>query len=109
MLWEDVCFFLNKLAKIDTISVNVWAEDFPQPDEKAERLLLKDFTFQGQMYTWWYFPVTWFSNTSVDDEEKIVKLSLMAKSHSHQLVWLGAQITDVSELMLYLSCLAKFT
>ena len=105
--WEDVCFFLNKLVK--TMPVNVWAEDFPQPDEGAGGPLPEDFALWGQMYTWWYFPEEWFLNTSVDDEERVIKLSSMTKSCLECLVWLGAWIADVSELMLYLPCLTKFT
>ena len=43
MLWENVCFFLNKLAKIETMPANVWAKDFPQLNEEAERPLPEDF------------------------------------------------------------------
>ena len=107
--WEDVCFFLNKLAKTETMPANVWAEDFPQPDEGAGGPLPEDFALRGQMYTWWYFPEEWFLNTSVDDEERVVELPSMTRSRLERLVWLGARIADVSGLMLYLPCLAKFT
>ena len=107
--WEDVCFFLNKLAKTETMPVNVWVEDFSQPNEGAGGPLPKDFALQGQMYTWWYFSEEWFLNTSVNDEERVVKLLLMTRSCLEHLVWLGAWIADVSGLMLYLPCLTKFT
>ena len=42
--WEDVCFFLNKLVKMET-PANVWEEDFSQSDEGAGRLLPEDFAF----------------------------------------------------------------
>ena len=52
VLWKNVCFFLNKLAKTETMPADVWTEDFSQPDKEAERSLSEDFTLQSQMYIW---------------------------------------------------------
>ena len=94
--WDDVCFFLNTFSKSEGMATKIEAQDFPQPAEGVGRPLPEDYLMRGQLYSWWYFPETWFSNANVDDEERVLELPSMAAPRLERILWLGSRIAAVS-------------
>lgn len=94
--WDDVCFFLNTFSKSEATEAKVEGEDFPQPDEGVGRPLPEDYVLRGQLYSWCYFPDTWFSKAKVDDEERVLELPSMVAPRLERIRWLGARIAAVS-------------
>ncbi len=92
--WYDICLFLNNLAGGSHSTPVIFAEDFPCPSEDS-RPLPEDFALRGQMYTQWYFPRTWFLETSVDDDKWSLETPSMTHSRSERILWLGHRIASV--------------
>ena len=93
--WVEICSFLNALAKPDAMTENVWARTFPKPDHGIGRPLPEDFGMRGLLYAEDYFPVNWFSDAAVDDEERSLELPSMAAPRVERILCLGIQIASV--------------
>jgi len=99
--WLAICFFLNALAgELHSMTSKIFAREFPHSgDEKGDkekaRPLPEDFVLRGQMYSQWYFPSTWFTNTMVDDDERTLELPSMVQPRMERILWLGHRIASV--------------
>ena len=90
--WGAVCSFLNTLlAEPEAMTARVWAEDFP----KQHKPLPEDFVMRGQLYTWRYFPPTWFTDAIIDDDERMLDSPLTVRARKERLLWLGNRIASV--------------
>lgn len=97
--WVEICSFLNSLAKPDTLTSQVWATNFPRPENAFGRPLPEDFAMRGQLYTQGFFPETWFSDAMIDDEERSLELPSMAAPRVERILWLGARIVSVCSIL----------
>ena len=93
--WGEICSFLNTLARPEALTTKVWAKEFPKPENGIGRPLPEDFTMRGQLYTQSLFPETWFSDATIDDEERSMELPSMAATRVERILWLGARIASV--------------
>jgi len=105
--WGEICFFLNSLAKPDTLTSRIWDQDFPRPENVFGRPLPEDFAIRGQLYTQGFFPETWFSDATIDDEERSLELPSMAAPRVERILWLGARIVSVCPILLASPCLGS--
>ena len=107
--WEDLCFFLNTL-KTGALAATVLQEGFPQPSEGVGRPLPEDYMLRGQVYSWWYFPKTWFLDARVDEEERSLEFPSMVEARLRRLFWLAGRIAVVSPRVkpLFLQALHPF-
>ena len=91
--WSGICSFLNNLAKPEAMaSSRIWADAFPHPDGRP---LPEDFQTRGQPYSRWYYPDKWFTNSTIDDEERTLELPSMTALRVERILWLGMRIASV--------------
>ena len=98
--WYLICRFLNTVAGESHSISKIFAEEFPQSsrengDKDVPRPLPEDFTLRGQMYSQWYFPSNWFTNTMVDDDERPLELPSMVQPRIERILWLAHRIASV--------------
>lgn len=94
--WVAVCFFLNELAgESQAMTDKVLGEDFPRPEKEKGRPLPEDFVMRGQLYTQWYYPINWFVDPVIDDDERTLDLPSMVLPRIERILWLGVRIASV--------------
>lgn len=94
--WDDICSFLNTLAKPETMTTAVLESDvFPKPTEQVERPLPEEFFMRGQMFALDYLPKDWFAANKVDEEERMLELPSMTATRVDRLLWLGIRMAKV--------------
>ncbi|MCJ1473953.1 hypothetical protein MMC13_002609 [Lambiella insularis] len=99
--WIEMAQFLTSLAKPETITSRVMSKSFPRPEEGFGRPLPEDFLMRGQLWTESLFPITWFKDAAVDDEERILELPSMAAPRVERLLWLGHRIATCKKWIVY--------
>ena len=60
------------------------------------RCLLEDFALRGLLWAEDYFPVEWFSNEKIDEEEKYYKRTSMTAQRKERILWLAVRIARSS-------------
>ncbi|KAI1382538.1 uncharacterized protein F4822DRAFT_441815 [Hypoxylon trugodes] len=71
-------------------------ENFPRQDKEfAPRPLPEDFAMKGLVWIDKYFPVDWFSNDKIDDNEKYFEVSSMTDDRKERILWLGHRIAKL--------------
>ena len=98
--WHLICRFLNTVAGEFHSTPKIFAEDFPQSSKEnsnkdISRPLPADFALRGQIYSQWYFPSNWFTNTMVDDDERPLELPSMVEPRLERILWLAHRIASV--------------
>ena len=68
---------------------------FPEPLEESCRPLLKDYVMHGQLYSQWSFLETWFTDTTVGDDEGSSEVPSVSQPWMDRLLWLGRPISSV--------------
>ena len=68
---------------------------FPEPLEESCRPLPEDYVMRGQLYSQWYFPETWFTDTMVGDDERSSEVPLMSQPWMDRLLWLDRSLSSV--------------
>ncbi|KAL8894031.1 MAG: hypothetical protein Q9192_004692, partial [Flavoplaca navasiana] len=91
--WNDICSFLNTLAKQENMTPAVLDSDnFPKSGEKGERPLPEDFFMRGQLFALDYLHTGWCENNLVDEEERMLELPSMTATRVERLLWLGVRM-----------------
>lgn len=94
--WNDICSFLNTLAKQENMTPAVLDSDsFPKSGEKGERPLPEDFFMRGQLFALDYLHTGWCENNLVDEEERMLELPSMTATRVERLLWLGVRMAKV--------------
>ena len=94
--WNDICSFLNTLAKQENMTPAVLdSENFPKSGEKGERPLPEDFFMRGQLFALDYLHTGWCENNLVDEEERMLELPSMTAIRVERLLWLGVRMAKV--------------
>ena len=93
--WLELASFLTALAKPEAVASKVFSSGFPKPDQGVGRPLPEDFIMRGQVWIQGFFPIRWFEDAMVDDEERTLELPSMAAPRRERILWLGHNITSV--------------
>ena len=93
--WDEICSFLNALAKSATMTSRIWRDEFFKSSNDVDRPLPEDFIMRGQLYCQHYFPKMWFEDATIDNEERELELSSMSASRTKRILWLGIRIASV--------------
>ena len=98
--WFLICQFLNTVALSTNWPPKIFSESFPESSEKHSDMgmsfpLPEDFLLQGQIYSQWYFPSTWFTETTVGDGEDHLELRSTTQTRLERILWLGHRIASV--------------
>ena len=103
--WADIANFLNSIIKLlaepDMFPSRIFAKLFPTPKEGVGRPLPEDFVMRGQLWTEFFFPHTWFTDASIDDEERTLELPSFTAPRGQRMVWLGLRIADLKKWLIY--------
>ena len=95
--WSPLCRFLNFLKSKGYTTSSILAEDFPRSGDKYDyEPLPEDFVLQGQIYSRWYFPSTWFTHSLVEDNKRTLELPCTSQARMERILWLGHRIASVS-------------
>ena len=89
---------LNTLVRTYKTHSRIEQASFPVPEKGLGRPLTEDYTLRGLIWAVGYFPEEWFSNASVDDEERSLELASMADDRKERILWLAYRISTVSEV-----------
>ena len=103
--WAEIANFLTSIIKLvvelDIIPSKILAKSFPKPNEGVGRPLPEDFVMRGQPWTEFYFPYTWFTDASIDDEERTLELPSFTAPRSERLGWLGMRIAAFKKWLVF--------
>jgi hypothetical protein len=91
----------TKASVMTLFNPNLDNKEFTKPKEGDWRPLPEDFLIRGQLWSESYFPLTWFSETSVDDEERSLELPSMSASRTERMRWLGHSIAAPERWLSY--------
>lgn len=95
--WSAVCNYLNEFfahqllvsdSQIPSLGSDALGTDVGLP-------LPEDFVLRGQVYTFQYFPDSWFSHPNEDDEERQPELPSMDAERIERSLWLGLRTASV--------------
>ena len=92
--WELLSIMLNTLlVSLETIDA-IENDAFPSPEKDDARPLPEDFALRGLLYAEDYFPVEWFNNEKIDEEEKYHERASMTPQRKERILWLGVLIAS---------------
>lgn len=72
--------------------------EFPKP---SERPLCEDWNLRGLLWTDTLFPLDWFNNDKVDEDEKAFELSSMTEYRRERVLWLGWNLAAHEKWIVY--------
>ncbi|KAL8993607.1 MAG: hypothetical protein Q9169_006221 [Polycauliona sp. 2 TL-2023] len=94
--WNDICAFLNTLAKPDNMTKAVMnMDDSPQSGDKVERPLPEDFIMSGQLFVLDYLGTGSCKDEIVDEDERVLELPSMTATRVERMLWLGVRMAKV--------------
>lgn len=100
----ELCSFLNTLSKeFDAMNgkdpartrLRLESPEFPKPEQGIGRPLLEDYVLRDHRFTEWYYPEKWFSDASVDHDERAVEMPSANESRVERILWLSYAIASV--------------
>lgn len=107
--WKLVSLQLNSLLLSYREHHRIQDEQFPrQEKEPAPRPLPEDFAMKGLLWVDKYFPVDWFSNDKIDDDEKFFEVASMTDDRKERILWLGCRIAEYGKWLTYNKTLHQF-
>lgn len=89
--------------------------EFPRPEGQLPRPLPEDFALRGLFWTCEqpnvgpYFPSDWFSNHTIEEDEKYDEFASMADERRERILWLSVSIAQHKKWLLYDENLHRFS
>ena len=68
---------------------------FPKPTGESYDPLPEEFVMRGQLYSQCSFPETWFTDTTIGDDERSSEVPSMSQPRMDRLLWLGRRLASV--------------
>ncbi|KAI6089113.1 hypothetical protein F4821DRAFT_257263 [Hypoxylon rubiginosum] len=100
--WKLVSLQLNALLLSYREHHRIQDEGFPrQEKEPAPRPLPEDFAMKGLLWVDKYYPLDWFSNDKIDDDEKYFEVASMTDHRKERILWLGCRIAKSGRWLTY--------
>jgi hypothetical protein len=100
--WKLISVVLNTLSANQSNFSSYEDSRFPQSDNgDLPRPLPEDFAMRGLLWVERYFPVDWFSNDKIDDDEKYFEVASMTDERKGRILWLGYQIAKLGRWLRY--------
>ncbi|KAH6638514.1 hypothetical protein BKA67DRAFT_665470 [Truncatella angustata] len=82
---------------------------FPRPDKELPRPLPEDFAMKGLLWMERYYPVDWFTNENIDDDEKYFEVASMTEERKERILWLGCRLASRQRGLVYNTESHRFT
>ncbi|RYP54116.1 hypothetical protein DL768_001118 [Monosporascus sp. mg162] len=100
--WEPLCVLLNSLLQSSPEYDPIHDEEFPrQAKEEALRPLPEDFAMKGLLWVDDYFPIDWFSNNQLEEDEKYFETKWTTGERRERILWLGRRIAKYGRWLSY--------
>ncbi|KAI1103228.1 hypothetical protein F4804DRAFT_237795 [Jackrogersella minutella] len=107
--WKLISLQLNSLLLSYREHHRIEDDQFPRQDkELAPRPLPEDFAMKGLVWVDKYFPIDWWSNEKVDDDEKYFEVASMTDDRKERILWLGVRIAKLDKWLTYNQNLHQF-
>ena len=91
--WQEIVEFFNELVPTTKFESSVFSDSFATSEkEKPVRPHSEDYVMQGQIYSLFYYPQTYFTDAKVDQEEKDKEYPSMAETRVLRLCWLAHRL-----------------
>ncbi|MCJ1464224.1 hypothetical protein MMC07_002837 [Pseudocyphellaria aurata] len=104
--WNQICVFLNELAKPGAMTPRVRSVHFPDTENSLGRPLPEDFVMRGQ----WYFPESRIStDTAIDYNERVLELPSMDAARVERILWSGFCLASVNRWIRFNNLTEKFS
>ena len=89
--WELLSIMLNTLLVSCETTGPIENDTFPSPEKDDARPLPEDFALRGLLWAEDYFPVEWFNNEKIDEDEKHHERASMTAQRKERIPWLAIQ------------------
>jgi hypothetical protein len=99
--WRLVSLLLNSLLLSYRDYDRIQNREFPKPSKELPRPLPEDFAMKGLLWAEKYFPIDWFANEKIDDDEKYFEVPSMTDERKERILWLGCRIADMGKWLTY--------
>lgn len=99
--WRLVSLLLNSVLLSYRDYDRIKSVAFPRSNKEPPRPLPEDFAMNGLVWVEKYFPVDWFSNEKINDEEKYFEVPSMTEERKERILWLGCRIAEMGEWLTY--------
>jgi hypothetical protein len=99
--WKLVSLLLNSILLSYRDYPRIHSDQFPRPDKELPRPLPEDFAMKGLLWVDKYFPIDWFSNDKIDDDEKYFEVASMTDERKERILWLGCRIAREGKWLTY--------
>jgi hypothetical protein len=106
--WKLVSLLLNSILLSYRDYPRIHSVVFPRPDKELPRPLPEDFALKGLLWVDKYFPIDWFSNDKIDDDEKYFEVASMTDERKERILWLGCKIAKHRSWLVYDEVLHQF-
>ncbi|KAI1872276.1 hypothetical protein JX265_001600 [Neoarthrinium moseri] len=106
--WKLVSMLLNSLLLSYRDYDRIHNDNFPRPVKELPRPLPEDFAMKGLLWVDKYFPVDWFSNDKIDDDEKYFEVASMTDERKERILWLGCRIAKLGKWLTYDESIHQF-
>jgi hypothetical protein len=101
MPWTLLCSFLNTLVRSDLVNPRYESTDFIRPEKGDARPLPEDHLIRGQVWSQTAFPVDWFRESEVDDEERSIEHASTVRDRSERVLWLAYLLASYKQWIHY--------
>lgn len=99
--WKLVSLLLNSLLLSYRDYARMEHKDFPRPEKEQPRPLPEDFAMKGLLWVEKYYPMDWFTNEKIDDDEKYFEVASMTDERKERILWLGHRIAKPEKWLTY--------
>ncbi|KAI0125137.1 hypothetical protein BJ170DRAFT_489516 [Xylariales sp. AK1849] len=106
--WKLVSLLLNSILLSYRDYDRIHDIRFPRPEKELPRPLPEDFAMKGLLWVDKYYPVDWFSNEKIDDDEKYFEVASMTDERKERILWLGCRIAKHGNWLVYDEDLHQF-
>ncbi|KAH6657035.1 hypothetical protein BKA67DRAFT_554046, partial [Truncatella angustata] len=99
--WKLVSEMLNSILLSYRDFGRIEDTQFPRPDKELPRPLPEDFAMKGLLWVERYYPVDWFTNEKIDDDEKYFEVASMTDERKERILWLGCRLASRQRGLVY--------
>ncbi|KAK6076388.1 telomerase-binding protein EST1A protein [Seiridium cupressi] len=99
--WKLVSLLLNSILLSYRNYERVEDTQFPRPEKELPRPLPEDFAMKGLLWVDKYYPLDWFTNDKIDDDEKYFEVASMTDERKERILWLACRIASHNKWLTY--------
>ncbi|KAI0191349.1 hypothetical protein F4808DRAFT_476137 [Astrocystis sublimbata] len=98
--WKLLSLILNSLLVSYQDYKRIKSTEFPRESNDPPRPLPEDFALRGLLWVD-HYPVDWFSNEKIDDDEKFFEMPSMTDIRKERILWLAYRTAQAGSGLVY--------